>query len=68
MREGLADEVLAYVAPVLLGGERLAIGDIGVGTIADARRLILASVERLGDDLLIVATPRKTSEPHEGDA
>lgn len=68
VREGFADEVLAYVAPVLLGGDRLAIGDIGVGTIGDARRLILASVERLGDDLLIVATPRKTSEPHEGDA
>lgn len=58
VRAGLADEVLAYVAPVLLGGDRLALGDIGVATIADARRLEIASVERLGDDLLIVATPR----------
>ena len=57
VRAGLVDEVLAYVAPVLLGGDRLALGDLGIGTIADARRLAVASVERLGDDLLIVAHP-----------
>lgn len=60
---GLADEVLAYVAPVLLGGSRLALGDIGVATISDARRLAVASVDRLGDDLLIVATPRQARGP-----
>ena len=54
VRTGLADEVLVYIAPALLGGPRLALGDIGVGTIADARRLALASVERLGDDVLVV--------------
>ncbi len=57
VRAGLVDEVLAYVAPVLLGGDRLALGDLGIGTIGDARRLAVASVERLGDDLLIVAHP-----------
>ncbi|GAA1470087.1 bifunctional diaminohydroxyphosphoribosylaminopyrimidine deaminase/5-amino-6-(5-phosphoribosylamino)uracil reductase RibD [Microbacterium thalassium] len=57
LRAGLADEVLAYIAPVLLGGPRLALDDIGVGTIADARRLAVAAVESLGDDLLIVARP-----------
>ena len=57
VRAGLADEVLAYVAPVLLGGDRLALTDIGVSTIDDARRLTVASIERLGDDLLIVARP-----------
>jgi diaminohydroxyphosphoribosylaminopyrimidine deaminase/5-amino-6-(5-phosphoribosylamino)uracil reductase len=55
---GIADEVLAYIAPVLLGGERLALTDIGVATIADARRLSVSAVERLGDDLLVIATPR----------
>ncbi len=53
----LADEVLAYVAPVLLGGHRLALTDVGVTTIADARRLAVTSVETLGDDLLVVAHP-----------
>lgn len=57
LREGLADEVVAYIAPVLLGGSRLALDDIGVTTIAQARRLTVAAVETLGDDLLVVARP-----------
>ncbi|MGP3535536.1 bifunctional diaminohydroxyphosphoribosylaminopyrimidine deaminase/5-amino-6-(5-phosphoribosylamino)uracil reductase RibD [Microbacterium sp. RD1] len=55
---GLTDELLVYVAPVLLGGRRLALGDIGVGTIASARRLSVTSLDTLGDDLLVVASPR----------
>ncbi|MDL9980244.1 bifunctional diaminohydroxyphosphoribosylaminopyrimidine deaminase/5-amino-6-(5-phosphoribosylamino)uracil reductase RibD [Microbacterium candidum] len=62
LRAGLADEVLAYIAPVLLGGSRLAVGDIGVDTIGDAARLTVASVARLGDDLLVVATPSPTAQ------
>lgn len=57
LRDGLADEVLVYLAPTLLGGPRLALGDIGVATIAAQRRLVMASVDRLGDDLLVVARP-----------
>ncbi|MDF2045853.1 bifunctional diaminohydroxyphosphoribosylaminopyrimidine deaminase/5-amino-6-(5-phosphoribosylamino)uracil reductase RibD, partial [Microbacterium sp. Kw_RZR3] len=38
IRDGLADELLVYVAPVLLGGSRLALGDVGVPTIDAARR------------------------------
>jgi diaminohydroxyphosphoribosylaminopyrimidine deaminase/5-amino-6-(5-phosphoribosylamino)uracil reductase len=58
LRENLVDEVLAYIAPVLLGGDRLALGDIGIGTIGDAQRLAVQSVERLGEDLLVIATPQ----------
>jgi diaminohydroxyphosphoribosylaminopyrimidine deaminase/5-amino-6-(5-phosphoribosylamino)uracil reductase len=54
---GLVDELLVYLAPVLLGGPRLAVGDLGIETIADARRLDIAAVERLGDDLLVIAHP-----------
>ncbi|WP_350347378.1 bifunctional diaminohydroxyphosphoribosylaminopyrimidine deaminase/5-amino-6-(5-phosphoribosylamino)uracil reductase RibD [Agromyces sp. G08B096] len=54
---GLVDELLVYLAPALLGGPRLAVGDLGIGTIADALRFDFAAVERLGDDLLVVATP-----------
>ena len=57
VRAGLADEVLAYIAPVLLGGDRLALTDIGVPTLSDAPRLKVATVEKLGDDLLVVARP-----------
>lgn len=60
--EGLVDRVLAYIAPVLLGGERLALTDIGVGTIAAARRLSVEEWAPLGADLLVVARP----DPCEG--
>ncbi|MEN2738097.1 bifunctional diaminohydroxyphosphoribosylaminopyrimidine deaminase/5-amino-6-(5-phosphoribosylamino)uracil reductase RibD [Microbacterium sp. X-17] len=55
VRAGLADEVLAYVAPVLVGGDRVALDDIGVGSIADAVRLETAEVTPLGPDLLFRA-------------
>ncbi|MFT4307690.1 MAG: dihydrofolate reductase family protein, partial [Microbacterium sp.] len=62
LHEGLADEVLAYVAPVLLGGARPALTEIGVATIAQARRLAVAAVERLGEDLLVVGRLGTTNE------
>ena len=55
---GLADEYAIYLAPALLGGDRLAIGDLGIPTIGDARRLRITSVEQLGDDLLVHRTTR----------
>jgi diaminohydroxyphosphoribosylaminopyrimidine deaminase/5-amino-6-(5-phosphoribosylamino)uracil reductase len=54
---GLADEVLAYLAPTLLGGDRTATGDLGVATITDQRRLTVRAALHLGDDLLVVARP-----------
>jgi diaminohydroxyphosphoribosylaminopyrimidine deaminase/5-amino-6-(5-phosphoribosylamino)uracil reductase len=54
---GLVDEYLIYLAPMLIGGERMALGDIGISTLQDARQLRIAGVERLGDDVLIVARP-----------
>jgi diaminohydroxyphosphoribosylaminopyrimidine deaminase/5-amino-6-(5-phosphoribosylamino)uracil reductase len=54
---GLVDEYLIYLAPSLLGGDRLALGDIGVSTLNDARMLQIREVERLGDDLLVTARP-----------
>ncbi|WP_298860591.1 bifunctional diaminohydroxyphosphoribosylaminopyrimidine deaminase/5-amino-6-(5-phosphoribosylamino)uracil reductase RibD [uncultured Microbacterium sp.] len=64
---GLADTVLVYLAPVLLGGERLALTDIGVPTIAAARRLIIDEWLPLGDDLLAVAHPAAGENSEEGD-
>ncbi|MBS1896754.1 MAG: bifunctional diaminohydroxyphosphoribosylaminopyrimidine deaminase/5-amino-6-(5-phosphoribosylamino)uracil reductase RibD [Actinobacteria bacterium] len=63
---GLADEVLAYVAPVLLGGPKLALGDIGVTTIDEARRLIVDRWLPLGADLLAVARPAGAAEDTAG--
>jgi len=64
---GLVDEVLAYVAPTLLGAGPAVVADLGVTGIDDAVRLGLVSVERLGDDVLLVCavtghtTPMATS-------
>jgi len=55
--QGLADRVLAYIAPVLLGGDRLALTDIGVDTIDAARRLAVEQWLPLGADLLAIAAP-----------
>ena len=45
---GLVDEVVAYVAPLLLGAGRSAVGHLGIGTIADALRLEVRDVTALG--------------------
>jgi len=58
---GLADRLVWYLAPLAIGGKG-APGLLGSGaaTLVDARRLRLASVDRLGDDLRVVAFPRPT--------
>ena len=45
---GLVDEVVAYVAPTLLGAGPPAVADLGVTTIADAVALTLTEVATVG--------------------
>ncbi|QIK64770.1 bifunctional diaminohydroxyphosphoribosylaminopyrimidine deaminase/5-amino-6-(5-phosphoribosylamino)uracil reductase RibD [Leucobacter viscericola] len=52
---GLVDEVLIYIAPSLLGGPRLALGDIGVASMAEIKQLRIVHTAQLGADLLIKA-------------
>jgi diaminohydroxyphosphoribosylaminopyrimidine deaminase/5-amino-6-(5-phosphoribosylamino)uracil reductase len=52
------DEVIAYLAPMLLGAGPAALGDAGIGTLGDAARLDVESVSRLGEDVKVVARPR----------
>lgn len=54
---GLADRLYIYLAPTLLGGDKLALGDLGIGTLAERIDLSISSVETLGNDLLITAVP-----------
>lgn len=56
------DEVIAYLAPMLLGAGPVALGDAGIGTLADAALLEVESVVRLGDDVKVVARPRWAAE------
>jgi len=63
LRAGLVDEVHAYVAPVLLGAGPAAVGDLGIGSIDGALRLTTTSVQHLGPDVLVVATPNTSATP-----
>ncbi len=50
LRAGLVDEIVAYVAPVLLGAGRAPVGDLGIGTIADALRFEVAEIATIEGD------------------
>ncbi len=54
---GLVDELHVYVAPVLLGAGRAAVGDLGVSTLTAAPRWRTVEVERLDDDVHVVLRP-----------
>ncbi|MDF2554645.1 MAG: riboflavin biosynthesis protein RibD [Microbacterium sp.] len=62
IRAGLADELLVYLAPTLIGygpdgTDRPALRMLGVETIDQQHRLRVADVQHHGDDLLLVARP-----------
>ncbi|HSF27363.1 MAG TPA: bifunctional diaminohydroxyphosphoribosylaminopyrimidine deaminase/5-amino-6-(5-phosphoribosylamino)uracil reductase RibD [Actinomycetes bacterium] len=57
VRAGLVDEVVAYLAPALLGAGPAALADAGVATIGHALRLALREVTQVGPDLRIIARP-----------
>jgi diaminohydroxyphosphoribosylaminopyrimidine deaminase/5-amino-6-(5-phosphoribosylamino)uracil reductase len=65
LRAGLVDEVITYVAPMLLGAGRSAVGDLGIETIADALHLDVTDVTVLGTghetNIRITMTPPRPS-------
>ena len=58
LRAGLVDEVVAYLAPALLGAGSSVIGDLGIDTIAEATRLTISEVVLIGRDVRITTTTR----------
>ncbi|GAB3616187.1 bifunctional diaminohydroxyphosphoribosylaminopyrimidine deaminase/5-amino-6-(5-phosphoribosylamino)uracil reductase RibD [Okibacterium endophyticum] len=60
---GLVDEYLIYLAPALIGGPITALGDLGVSTIDETKRLVVSDLQNLGDDILIRATPAPVKGP-----
>jgi diaminohydroxyphosphoribosylaminopyrimidine deaminase/5-amino-6-(5-phosphoribosylamino)uracil reductase len=57
LRARLVDQIVAYVAPAVLGSGFSAIGDLGAESIDHLRRFHLADVTRLGDDVRLTLTP-----------
>jgi diaminohydroxyphosphoribosylaminopyrimidine deaminase / 5-amino-6-(5-phosphoribosylamino)uracil reductase len=58
LRAGLVDEIIAYVAPALLGAGSHAVGDLGVRSIEGIRRFELIEASRVGDDVRLTMRPR----------
>ncbi|MCV7171613.1 RibD family protein, partial [Mycobacterium manitobense] len=57
VRAGVVDRILAYMAPILLGGPITAVDDVGVPTIAAARRWRFDGMDAIGSDLLVSLIP-----------
>lgn len=56
LRAGLVDEIHAYLAPLHLGESgRSALADLGIATLAAAPRWRTEDVQRLGEDVLLIA-------------
>ncbi|BBX70536.1 bifunctional diaminohydroxyphosphoribosylaminopyrimidine deaminase/5-amino-6-(5-phosphoribosylamino)uracil reductase RibD [Mycolicibacterium psychrotolerans] len=57
LRAGVIDRILAYVAPILLGGPISAVDDVGVLSIAQAQRWRFDEVHPVGPDVLLSLIP-----------
>lgn len=55
IRAGLVDEFIIYLAPMLIGGPRLAIADLGFENIQQAMKLRVIEQKNLGTDIYIRA-------------
>ncbi|MEU4289423.1 bifunctional diaminohydroxyphosphoribosylaminopyrimidine deaminase/5-amino-6-(5-phosphoribosylamino)uracil reductase RibD [Kribbella sp. NPDC026596] len=64
LRAQLVDQIVAYVAPAVLGSGYAAIGDLGAESIDHLRRFKLADVTRLGDDVRLILTPLESQRKH----
>jgi len=56
LRAGLVNQVVAYVAPALLGAGPSAVSDFGIQSLDEAPRLLVTGVESLGGDVRITAS------------
>jgi diaminohydroxyphosphoribosylaminopyrimidine deaminase / 5-amino-6-(5-phosphoribosylamino)uracil reductase len=59
LRDGLVDEAVVHLAPVLLGAGPGLVGDLGISTIADALRLDVVEVTLLGGDVAVRLRPTR---------
>ena len=55
----LVDKVVAFIAPVIIGGDKAisAVAGTGVDKMADAIRLQNVTIEKFGDDLMVSGYP-----------
>jgi diaminohydroxyphosphoribosylaminopyrimidine deaminase/5-amino-6-(5-phosphoribosylamino)uracil reductase len=58
LRAGAVNRILAYMAPMLVGGPITAVDDVGVPTIARALRWQFDGIDRAGPDLVLSLVPQ----------
>jgi len=59
IEEDLVDEFHITMGPLLLGGPKVAVSDIGVQSMLQAKELTITSVEQLGGDVWVTAVPAR---------
>jgi diaminohydroxyphosphoribosylaminopyrimidine deaminase/5-amino-6-(5-phosphoribosylamino)uracil reductase len=58
LADGLIDRIVAYIAPVAIGGSgKAALAGPGAPSIGDAKRFRLLEVTRIGPDVRLIAEP-----------
>lgn len=57
LRAGVINRILAYVAPILLGGPITAVDDVGVLSIAGAQRWRFDGIDTIGPDVRLSLVP-----------
>ena len=64
LRSGMVNEVVAYMAPKLIGGREAPtpVGGLGFSCLAEAMELDIRQIEKIGPDIKIVAKPIKKEE------
>ncbi len=72
LRAGLVDEIVCYVAPVLLGAGLRAVGDLGIATIGDALRprvvdvVVIDGLDGEEPDVRLTLAPHPRTNDQEG--
>ena len=59
IQAGLVDELLVYMAPVLLGSSARPLLNLPIDSMSDKVPLVITDIRSVGDDWRITATPRK---------
>jgi len=57
LRAGVIDRIVAYVAPMLLGGPITAVDDVGVLSMAHAQRWRFDGIDQIGPDVRLSLVP-----------
>ena len=59
MKHGLIDEIVAYIAPSILGGGSSFIGDLNISTLSDRLDYQIHNVAQIGNDLRVTLIGRR---------